>query len=131
MQVWRVLAKQVGKCWRVWRVLAEPLDECPGKQDRSFYAQITYFICIKWSSLHSHRTRVKLAKLAFRKSGESLQNGLANVGESGEFEQNRLANFGQSGESEQTRLANIGDSGESGTFPKKAILASTRICQKW
>ncbi len=52
---------------------------------------------------------------------------LANVGESGEAEQNRLANVGESGESEQTRLANVGKFGESGTFPKKAILASTRI----
>jgi hypothetical protein len=66
-QVWRVRAKQVGKCrqvWRVratrlgecplvWRELAKPLDECWLKQDRSFYAQITYFICIKRSSLHS------------------------------------------------------------------------------
>jgi hypothetical protein len=39
-----------------------------------------------------------------------------------------LANVGESGESEQTRLANVG---ESGTFLKKAILASTQICQKW
>jgi hypothetical protein len=39
-----------------------------------------------------------------------------------------LANVG---ESEQNRLANVGESGESGTFPKKAILASTQICQKW
>jgi len=52
-RVWRVRAKQVGECWRVWRVLAKPLDECWLKQDRSFYAQITYFICIKRSSLHS------------------------------------------------------------------------------
>jgi hypothetical protein len=29
------------------------------------------------------------------------------------------------------RLANVGKSGESGTFPKKAILVSTQICQKW
>jgi hypothetical protein len=42
-------------------------------------------------------TFAKFAKLSFRKSGKSLQNGSANVGESG----------------------------ESGTFPKKAILAST------
>ncbi len=51
--VWRVRAKQVGECRRVWRVLAKPLDECWLKQDRSFYAQITYFIWIKRSSLHS------------------------------------------------------------------------------
>jgi hypothetical protein len=37
--MYRVRPKQVGKCRR--------------KQDRSFYAQITYFICIKRSSLHS------------------------------------------------------------------------------
>ncbi len=52
-RVWRVRAKQVGECRQVWRVLAKPLDECWFKQDRSFYAQITYFICIKRSSLHS------------------------------------------------------------------------------
>ncbi len=60
-QVWRVRAKQVGECQRVranqvgkcLRVLAKPLDECWHKKDRSFYAQITYFICIKRSSLHS------------------------------------------------------------------------------
>ncbi len=52
-QIYRVRAKQVGECRRVWRVLAKPLDECWLKQDRSFYAQITYFICIKRSSLHS------------------------------------------------------------------------------
>jgi len=66
-QVWQVRAKQVGECWRVWRVratrlceclrvwrvLAKPLDKCWLKQDRLFYAQITYFICIKRSSLHS------------------------------------------------------------------------------
>ncbi len=67
----------------------------------------------------------------FGESGKSAQNRLANVGESGESEQTRLANVGESGESEQTRLANVGKFGESGTFPKKAILASTRICQKW
>ena len=38
-RMYRVRPKQVGKGWR--------------KQDRSFYAQITYFICIKRSSLHS------------------------------------------------------------------------------
>ena len=52
-RVWWVRAKQVGECRQVWRVLAKPLDECWHKKDRSFYAQITYFICIKWSSLHS------------------------------------------------------------------------------
>ena len=31
--------------------------------------------------------RITLAKLAFRESGESLQNSLANVGESGEYSQ--------------------------------------------
>jgi hypothetical protein len=60
-----------------------------------------------------------------------LQNGLANVGEFGESEQNRLANVGEFGESEQNRLANVGEFGKSGTFPKKAILASTQIRQKW
>ncbi len=30
----------------------EMVGECRRKQDRSFYAQITYFICIKRSSLH-------------------------------------------------------------------------------
>jgi hypothetical protein len=52
-QVWRVRANQVGKCRQVWQVLAKPLDECWRKKDRSFYAQITYFVCIKRSSLQS------------------------------------------------------------------------------
>ncbi len=52
-RVWRVQANQVGKCRRVWQVLAKPLDECWHNKDRLFYAQITYFIFIKWSSLHS------------------------------------------------------------------------------
>ena len=52
-RVWRVRAARLDECWRVWQVLAKPLDECWCKQDRSFYAQITYFICIKWSRLHS------------------------------------------------------------------------------
>jgi hypothetical protein len=42
-----------------------------------------------------------------------------------------LANVGESGESEQTRLANVGEFSESDQFSKKAILASTRIRQKW
>ncbi len=52
-RVWQVRANQFGECRRVWRVLAKPLDECWHKKDRSFYAQITYFICKKRSSLHS------------------------------------------------------------------------------
>ncbi len=52
-RVWRVRAARLGKCRQVWRVLAKPLDEYCLKQDWSFYAQITYFICIKQSSLHS------------------------------------------------------------------------------
>ncbi len=52
-QVWRVRATRLGECWLVWGVLSKPLDECWLKQDRSFYAKITFFICIKRSSLHS------------------------------------------------------------------------------
>ncbi len=74
---------------------------------------------------------MKLAKLAFRESGESAQHGLANVGEFGESTQHGSANVGESGESARHGLANVSESGESDTFPKKAILASTRIRQKW
>ncbi len=124
-QVWQVLAKQVGECRWVWGVLAKPLDECWCKQDRLFYTQITYFICIKRSSLHllnlpnlpNSPNLLNSRKLAFCESGESSQNGLANVGESGVSEQNRLAN--------------VGASGESGTFPKKTVLANLSTCQKW
>ncbi len=52
-QVWRVQAKQVGECRRIYRVRAKQVGECQRKQERSFYAQITYLICIKRSSLHS------------------------------------------------------------------------------
>ena len=50
--------------------------------------------------------------------------------ESGESLINCLANVGEFGESEQNRLANVGEFGESGTFLKKAILASTRTRQQ-
>ena len=72
-------------------------------------------------------TFAKFAKLAFRESGESSVNGLANVGESGESSVNGLANVGESGESSVKGLANVG---ESCIFPKMAILASTRTRQK-
>ena len=42
-----------------------------------------------------------------------------------------MANVGESGESVQHGLANVSESGESDTFPKKAILASAQIRQKW
>jgi hypothetical protein len=69
----------------------------------------------------------KLAKLTFRKSGDSSQNGLANVGKSGEYSVTGLTNVGKSGESSVNFLANVSKSGKSNTFPKKAILASTQI----
>ncbi len=47
------------------------------------------------------------------------------------FQKWPLANVGKSGESEQNRLANVDESGESDLFSKRAILASTGICQKW
>jgi hypothetical protein len=37
----------------MYRVRPKQVGECRRKQDRSFYAQISYFICIKRSSLHS------------------------------------------------------------------------------
>ncbi len=75
--------------------------------------------------------------MAFRESGESVQHGLANVGESGKSTQHDLANLGESGESAQHGLAaNVGESGESHIFLKTAVLASkngeflasTQIC---
>ncbi len=104
----------------------------------SFYALKTYFICKKWSILHSPNLPTlqirqickTLAKLTFRESGESSVNGLANVSTSGESSVNRLANVGESGESSVNGLANVGESGESCIFPKMAILASTRTHQK-
>jgi hypothetical protein len=79
----------------------------------------------------TRQIRVTLAKLNFCKSGKSSQNGSANVGKSGESSVNSLVNVGESGESSVNGLANFGKSGESGTIPKKTILASTQICQKW
>jgi hypothetical protein len=60
-----------------------------------------------------------------------VQHGLGDVGESGESAQHDSVNLGKSGKSAQHGLANVGKSGKSDTFPKKAILASTLICQKW
>ena len=62
--------------------------------------------------------------------GESAQHGSANVGESGESARHGSANVGESGESARHGLANVGESGESDTFPKTAVLASTRTRQK-
>jgi hypothetical protein len=69
-------------------------------------------------------TRPKFARMAnyscecaFRESGESEQNGLANLDECIESDQNRLAN--------------VGECIESGQFSKMTILASTQIRQKW
>jgi hypothetical protein len=62
--------------------------------------------------------------------GESAQHGSANVGESGESARHGSANVGKSGESARHGLANVGESGESDTFPKTAVLASTRTRQK-
>ncbi len=57
------------------------------------------------------------SKMAFgksvRKSGESAQHGLANVGEFGESAQHGSANVGESGEFAQHGMANVGESGES------------------
>jgi hypothetical protein len=138
-RVWRVRAARLGKCWQVWQVLAKPLDECWPKKDRSIYAQITYFICIKWSSLNllnlpnspSLQNLPKTGQTCLSRVWQSAQHGLANVCDSGESVQHGLANVGKSGESVQHGLANAGKSGQSDTFPKKAILASTRIRQKW
>jgi hypothetical protein len=88
----------------------------------------------------TRQIRVTLAKLNFRKSGKSSQNGSANVGKSGESSVNGLVNVGESGESSGNGLANVGKSGESGTIPKRPFCrvlkfakngkfpASTRIC---
>ncbi len=122
-RVWRVRANQVGECRRVWQVLAKPFDECWHKKDRSFYAQITYFICIKRSSLHSLNTP---NSPNLPNSPNSCKTCL-----SGEFSQNGLANVRESGESKQTRLVNVDEFSKSDPFSKRVILASTRICQKW
>ena len=70
-RVWQVRAKQVGECRRVWRVLAKPLDECWHKKDRLFYAQITYFICIKLFSLHSLNSPNSPNSLNLRKTRQT------------------------------------------------------------
>ncbi len=120
-RVWRVRANQVGEWRRVWWVLAKPLDECWHKKDRLFYAQITYFICIKRSSLHL------LNSPNSRNSPNSPNSCKTCLLQSGESEQNGLANVGKSGESEQTRMGNVDEFSKSNPFSKRFILASTQI----
>jgi hypothetical protein len=45
--------KWLANVGRMYRVRPKQVGKCRRKQDRSFYEQITYFICIKRSSLHS------------------------------------------------------------------------------
>jgi hypothetical protein len=113
LQVWRVRANQVGECRRVWRVLAKPLNECWHKKDRLFYAQITYFICIKRSILHSLN------------SPNSCKTCLSQVWQI-------LAKwFGECQRVWRVRANQVDEFSESDPFSKRVILASTRICQKW
>ncbi len=51
--MYRVRGKWLANVGRMYRVRPKQVGKCRRKQDRSFYAQITYFICIKRSSLRS------------------------------------------------------------------------------
>ena len=81
--LWRMWASPAKVGWRMstnvsspgkvgWRMSAnvssptKQVGECRRKQDRLFYAQITYFICIKRSSLQLAKFAkvAKFAKLA-------------------------------------------------------------------
>ncbi len=121
-RVWRFRANQVGECRRVWRVLAKPLDECWHKKDRLFYAQITYFICIKRSSLHS-------PNLPNSPNSPNLPNScktcLLRVWRV-------LAKWFGKCQRVWRVLANqvVHEFNESDPFSKRVILASTRIRQK-
>ena len=122
-RIYRVQAKQVGECRRVWRVLAKPLDECWLKQDRSFYAQITYFICIKRSSLHSLNSPNSPNSLNSRKTRQTCLSRVWRV----------LAKwFGECQRVWRVRAKQVGECGRIyWVWPifQKTILASTRIRQ--
>jgi hypothetical protein len=51
-RMYRVRGKWLANVGRMYRVRPKQVGKCRRKQDRLFYAQITYFICIKRSSLH-------------------------------------------------------------------------------
>jgi hypothetical protein len=124
-QIYRVRAKQVGECRQVWRVLAKPLDECWLKEDRSFYAQITYFICIKQSSLHSLNSPNLPNLLNSRKTCQTCLSRVWRVFAKWFGECQRVWRV------RAKQVGNVGEFSESDQFSKKTILASTRICQKW
>jgi hypothetical protein len=107
---------------RMYRVRPKQVGNCRRKEDRSFYAQITYIICIKRSSLHSLNSPNSLnslnsCKFAFRECIKSGESGWRMAGE--------CIESGESG----WRM--VGECIESGQFSKMAILASTRIRQNW
>ncbi len=52
-RMYRIRGKWLANVGRMYRVRPKQVGKCRRKQDRLFYAQITYFICIKRSSLHS------------------------------------------------------------------------------
>jgi hypothetical protein len=116
-------------------VLAKPLDECWHKKDRSFYAQITYFICIKWSSLHSLNSPnspnlpnlPNSCKTCLLRVWRVLAKWFGKCQRVWRVFANELANIGESGESSQNCLANVA---ESGIFLKRAILANVSTRQK-
>ncbi len=78
-QMYRVRGKWLANVGRMYRVRAKYGGKCWRKQDRSFYEQITYFICIKRSILHSLNSPNLLNLLNSLNSCKSCQTCLLRV----------------------------------------------------
>ncbi len=102
-RMYRVRGKWLANVGRMYRVRPKQVVKCRRKQDRSFYAQITYFMCIKRSSLHllnspnspnslnSCKSRQICLSRMYRVRGKWL----ANVGRMYRVRGNWLANVGR------------------------------------
>ncbi len=125
-RMYRVRGKWLANVGRMYRVRPKQVGNCRRKVDRSFYAQITYFICIKRSSLHllnspNSLNLLNLCKFAFRKCIES--------GESGWRMAGKCIESGESGWRMAGECIESGQNGENGHFGEysnsKQVLRST------
>jgi len=120
-RMYRVRGKWLGNVGRMYRVRPKQVGNCRRKEDRSFYAQITYFICIKRSSLHSLNSpnspnslnllnSLNSCKFAFRECIESGESGWRMAGE--------CIQSGESGWRMAGECIESGQNGENGHFGK-------------
>ncbi len=122
-----VRGKWLANVGRMYRVRPKQVGKCRRKQDRSFYAQITYFICIKRSCLHSLNSPNSPNSLNSCKSRQTCLSRvwrvrakwLANVGRMYRVQGKWLANVGR-----MYRVRPIFQNGHFGEYSNSTKLAN-------